>query len=407
MKNRKLFILPILGLGLTLAACGNDRNIIRYNDDDPNKKVLSIALSVDHTTLDVDEVITIVPLITYKDGVAVDVGHEWRSSRPLVADVQDVAGNGVVTAKAAGATTITYMAGYKSASLTITVRSGEEPAPDPVTITLSTTVETLNVGDTFNLLATASDGSIVTLTSENELVASVNGNTVTAVGEGTTRIEAKTGDVKAYCNVTVRAVGSVTITLSTKNKTMTVGDTFTLTATASDNSICTLTSENEQIATVNAQGSVRAVAPGNTNIVARTGDAVAKCAITVNSREDDEEYDVEVYFFLDYNCFDPNDSTGKKLLVHFEWFVDRPFDTSKLPAEPTSAQAPTTDKTNFIGWSHHSLIDQKEDLWNVATDTIRDRMGNTTVAFFFGIWSDETKAQWGINQEVLIDENKI
>ena len=400
MKNRKLFALPLLALGLTLAGCGNDSNIIRYSDNDPNKKVVDVSLAVDKTTLEVDEYVVITPIITFKDGQTVEVDHEWRSSRPLVADVTDIAGNGSVHAKASGYTVITYMAGYKSASVTINVSSGETPQPVVVTITLSTTVETLNVGDTFNLLAVASDGSLVTLTSENDQVATVSGNTVTAVGEGTTRIAANTGNVTEYCTVTVRPVGSVTITLSHKNKTMTVGDTFTLTATASDGSPVTLTSENEAVATVNAAGSVRAVAQGNTNIVATCGEVVAKCAITVNSREEEEEYDVEVFFFLDYNSFDPNDTTGQKLLAHFEWFVDQPFDTAKLPAEPTSAKAPTTDKTNFIGWSHHSLIDEKEDLWNVATDTIVSRMGNTTVAFFFGIWYDETKAQWGINQEV-------
>lgn len=75
------------------------------------------------------------------------------------------------------------------------------------------------------------------------------------------------------------------VTLDKQAYTLEAGQTVQLTATvlpddATDKTV-TWTSENQGIATVDANGLVKAVANGETNIVARAGGKEAKCILTV------------------------------------------------------------------------------------------------------------------------------
>lgn len=165
-------------------------------------------------------------------------------------------------------------------------------------ITLNSTSQTLNIGDSFQLDATvspsdATDASL-TWSSSNTAVATVDANgLVTAVAEGTTIITAKANDgsgVSASCNITVEkpVVLVTSVTLSQTAATLTEGDTFQLEATvspedATDSSL-TWSSSNPSVATVDANGLVTAVAEGQATITAKTNDASgvsATCVITV------------------------------------------------------------------------------------------------------------------------------
>lgn len=76
------------------------------------------------------------------------------------------------------------------------------------------------------------------------------------------------------------------LTLSPSVATLQVGDTKQLTATVEptdQNYTVTFTSDNEQVATVDANGLVKAVAEGTANITAQVGDLKEKCVVTVSN----------------------------------------------------------------------------------------------------------------------------
>lgn len=80
------------------------------------------------------------------------------------------------------------------------------------------------------------------------------------------------------------------LTLSPTVVTLKVGDTQQLTATVEptdQNYTVTFTSDNEQIATVDANGLVKAVAEGTANITAKVGNLTAKSVITVSNSAPD------------------------------------------------------------------------------------------------------------------------
>ena len=99
--------------------------------------------------------------------------------------------------------------------------------------------------------------------------------------------------------------------------------------------------------------------------------------------DEDDGKECTVYFFIDYNNIDENDKTGTKLLAKFKWYGDRPISESGLvPSNPTQAMDPAFPY--FIGWSNHTIIDTKDDLWNMTSDVI----GNGYYFYLYGIWSD-------------------
>ena len=151
-----------------------------------------------------------------------------------------------------------------------------------VTITLSETTLELTVGESEPLVATASDGSSVTWSSDNESVATVSSRgSVTAQGEGSATITAKSGDVTATCAVTVKAKEVVTISGLSETATVERGEQITLSATASDGSAIKWSSGDVSIATVDG-GKVTGVFPGETTVIATTDSgARATCTLTV------------------------------------------------------------------------------------------------------------------------------
>lgn len=159
-----------------------------------------------------------------------------------------------------------------------------------VTITLSETTLTMTVGDTETLEATTSDDSGVTWSSSDESVAEVNSRgRVTAMGEGTATITATSGEATATCTVTVNPRPVITITGLPETATVERGQTITLTATASDESTIEWASSDTDIATVNDEGVVTGVFPGETTIVAFTeSGGRAECELTVTLPEGSE-----------------------------------------------------------------------------------------------------------------------
>ena len=218
---------------------------------------------------------------------ATDPSVTWTSSDEAVATVAD----GLVKALQEGTAVITAKAGEKTAQCTVTVEKDFVPVSS---ITLDMEKAELLPGESVSLKATvlpedATDPS-VTWSSSDENVAVVDQGKVTAVAPGSAVITAKAGDCEARCSILVDTpfVPVTSITLAPAEITLTEGDETNLTAAvlpedATDPHV-TFTSSDTAVATVDAGGKVKAVAPGSAVITAEAGDCQATCQVTVEAR---------------------------------------------------------------------------------------------------------------------------
>lgn len=160
----------------------------------------------------------------------------------------------------------------------------------PVTgISLNKNETTIARGATEQLTATVvpeGTGSTVAWSSDNEEVATVDQNgLVTAVGKGTANITATAGGQSASCKVTVNAPLQG-IQITGEQSTIKKGQTTQLSVIyepedTTDDATVTWSSDNEDVATVDQTGLVKAVADGTANIKAKVGTLEATYAITV------------------------------------------------------------------------------------------------------------------------------
>ena len=213
----------------------------------------------------------------------------WRSSNTRVATVDS---RGTVRAVGKGTASITATAkdgSGKRSFCTITVTQ-------PVTgISLNRTSASMKTGNTLSLSASVSPLSAnnrgLTWKSSNTSVVTVNSTgQVKAVGRGTATITAVANDgsgKKAACSITV--VQPVTgISLNKTSVSMKTGESLLLSASVSpsnaNNRNVTWKSSDANVATVNINGSVKAVGEGTATIIATANDGSGKnsaCHITV------------------------------------------------------------------------------------------------------------------------------
>lgn len=172
--------------------------------------LISISLDPVSATLNVGQTVDITSTANWSNGtssVPWDSYLTWTSSAPSVATVN---AGGVVTAIAAGTTTITASLNGVSRTAAITVSA---TAPTLTSISLNPTSATGTRGQTMNITATGrfSDGSTVTpynaqatWTSSAPTVATVDAaGLATAIWRGTALITASRGSLSATCAVTV------------------------------------------------------------------------------------------------------------------------------------------------------------------------------------------------------------
>lgn len=205
----------------------------------------------------------------------------WSSSNTRVATVS----NGRITAVGAGNATITASFSYGgitySESCSVTVRE--------VSVSLSSSSETLMVGENATLRATTSPaGQSVSWSSSNSRVATVSSSgRVIAVGSGSATITAEISvnglSYTDTCRVTVE---EPSIRLSSSSLSMNVGDTQKLSVTViPSGSSVTWYSSNTNVVTVNSWGRVTAVSTGSATISAEISSGgqnySSSCYITV------------------------------------------------------------------------------------------------------------------------------
>ena len=166
-------------------------------------------------------------------------------------------------------------------------RECSEVVPEATDLTLSPTTVALQVGDTRQLTATvlpADQTFTVTFTSDKPEVATVDAKgLITAVAEGTTHITAQVGKLTRQCVVTVsKQAPTVKLVVETTTLSIKKGGTAQIkyTVTPTDTSV-TFTSDKTDIATVDAQGLVTAVAAGSATIAVDAAGQEALVAVTV------------------------------------------------------------------------------------------------------------------------------
>ena len=153
-----------------------------------------------------------------------------------------------------------------------------------VSVTISSTSEEIEIGETVRINARSSDGASIVWTSDNTDVATVSSaGTVTGVAEGETIIKATSGsDETAYkiCKITV-LVPPTRIRLSDTTKEMDVAETYKIVATVNDGTAVGWSSGDESVASVSADGTITANAAGAAVITATAGDASETCTVIV------------------------------------------------------------------------------------------------------------------------------
>ncbi len=205
----------------------------------------------------------------------------WSSSAPAIADVDQT---GKVTAKAVGKATITATAGTATATCKVTV------VISATGVTLNKTAIALEKGATETLTATVapenSTDKVVWSSSDDTIAEVDQTGKVTAVGGGTAIITATAGKVSASCEVTV-TVPVASITLDKNTLELKKGATAVLTATVepsdADDKTVVWKSLNQDVATVDQNGKVPAVASGTAKITATAGGKTAECTVTVTN----------------------------------------------------------------------------------------------------------------------------
>ena len=166
------------------------------------------------------------------------------------------------------------------------------PANVPVaSVSLNQQTMTLDVGATGVLTSTVMPSNAtdknVTWSSSNTSVVTVANGTVTAVAEGTATITATASGKTATCSVTVnkRIVPVSKVTLNAATAEIHPKDSLQLEATVepADATDKTLkwTSDNEEVASVDETGLVKAVAIGKAKITVSAGDKQASCEVSV------------------------------------------------------------------------------------------------------------------------------
>ncbi len=214
----------------------------------------------------------------------------WSSDNEEVATVD---AEGKVTAIATGTATITATCGELSASCAVTVTAKKI---EPTGLSISPEKAELVEGESLKLTATVEPENAtyaeITWASDNEAVATVDSyGTVMAITAGTATITATCGEISATCTVTVTAkkIEPTDLILNRSTASIVEGESITLTATVKPENATyteiTWASDNEAVATVDAEGKVTAIATGTTTITATCGEISATCAVTVTAKK--------------------------------------------------------------------------------------------------------------------------
>lgn len=146
-------------------------------------------------------------------------------------------------------------------------------------ILLSRYQNTINIQQSFYLIAVTSNGKRPTWKSSDSKIASVNTyGKVVGKRTGNCKITAKIRGAEASCTVTVR---KTEVSLSAKTVSMENGATYRLHGTTSNGSRLKWKSSKRSIAEISENGTIQALKPGETRITASADGSEQTCTVTV------------------------------------------------------------------------------------------------------------------------------
>ena len=311
----------------------------------------------------------------------------WSSSDTSVATVD----NGKVTAVGAGTATITATTPTgKTATCTVTIKETIKlEKPDSLD---------LNAGETVTLTATTNPANKdVTWISSDESVATVVGGKVTAVGAGTATITAYISDnetVKETCTVTV----SETITLP-ETFSLEEGTTAKLAVTTQPKDITvTWESSDKNVATVDENGNITAIAEGETTITATTagkngvGSATETCTVTVTKKSEIPATDIKL------------DADKKELVVEDSFILT----ATTTPASKTVIWTSSNDE---IATVENGVVTAKKAgtvtiTATVDNETTEDVTATCTVTVVEQIELNKTALELKVNEITTLEATK-
>lgn len=280
-----------------------------YEEENTTVSVDAVTLNTNMNTMEVGDTFTLVATVMPTNATNKNV--TWSSNNTNVATVD---ANGKVTAIATGDATITVTTedGLKTATCQVTVTSKASEEISVTGVELNASTHTMKVGDTFTLTAKVlpddATNKTVTWSSNNTDIATVDENgKVTAVSKGSAVIKVTTQDglKTGTCQIIVEEddipvveVTGVTLDITTKN--IEKGSTYTLIATvmpeSATNKKVNWSSSNTDVATVDENGKITAIAVGDATITATTEDGAktATCNITVTEEKEPGDVYVKV-----------------------------------------------------------------------------------------------------------------
>ena len=299
--------------------------------------VHTVQLVPDSVRIDSGETVQFVATVTDADGQTVpEVGVTWSSGDDSVASVDM---EGLVTAHMNGTTTITARSERVAAQARLIV--GAPSVQTRLTIQPDDLdFHAVGANKLLNVLVYDQHGRImenasVSWRSDDPAVAAVDPDgLVTAAGEGMTRVSAESGEASASISVTVMQQIRA-ISLTPGSAVLATGDDLRIEAVVLDSqktpiawSLPDWTTEDESVATVDANGLVFAVGAGTAMITASVADISNSAQITVIN-----DIDREVLGAL-YNATNGHawkDNTG--------WLSDEPLNNwSKVETDPETGR---------------------------------------------------------------------
>ena len=279
------------------AECYNNRNGVIIGRSSITVKIHevladSVVLNLDSAMLEVGGELALMAKV-YPENVT-DPQLTWQSSDSSVASVD---GNGLVTAVAQGSCVITATCGAVAATCAITVKYPIVPAQY---IVLEPDSAVLEVGETLEITATVypdnTTDARLTWKSSDVNVATVRGHgnryaTVTAKNPGECTITAecynnRNGVIIGSSSITVRIeeVLADSVVLNLDSAMLAIGGELALLAKVYPEDVTdelTWQSSNEEVATVNQSGVVKAVATGECDVTATCGGISTSCHVQV------------------------------------------------------------------------------------------------------------------------------
>jgi 6-phosphogluconolactonase (cycloisomerase 2 family) len=230
---------------------------------------------------------------SYSDGSSSDITTSvtWSTGSVDIATINSV---GLLTAVAAGTTTVSASSGSLSGSVNLSVK------PSLVSIAITPGAPSIAAGLTQQFAATGtySDNSTAVITSSvtwesaTTSVATIDAaGQATSTTQGTTLITASSGTVSASVTLTVTAPALTSIAISPATATLQMGAAtplqFSATGTYTDNSTEDLTDSviwstvNSWVASINTSGAAGPLRAGYTAISAASGSIQAMASLTV------------------------------------------------------------------------------------------------------------------------------